>query len=222
MIEINIASKEDVKYIYDILDLIENAAQKRGTGIAKRKPEYIEKKILENKSIIATDNGNLIGYCYIESWGHQKFVATSGLIVKEEYRGQGLSKKIKNKAFNLSREKFPKAKLFSITTSIAVMKLNMDIGYKPVTFKELTDDRAFWKGCEGCVNYKILQQTNRTHCLCTGLLYDPKEVEKKEDDDNKTLKVYSRWFKYKFQILSKIVKPKKVLNKAKEIAFFSF
>ena len=219
MIDINVASEKDAKYIYEICKLIDISAKKRGTGIAKRKPEYIEKKILENKSVIATHNGKLIGYCYIESWGHQKFVATSGLIVKEEYRGQGISKLIKEKAFKLSREKFPKAKLFSITTSIAVMKLNMEIGYKPVTLEELTNDHEFWKGCEGCVNYKILQQTNRTHCLCTGLLYDPKQEE--NDEQNKTFKVYSRWFKYKFQVLSKLLKPKKVFEKAKEMAFLS-
>ena len=220
MVTFNVASKIDVKYTNEISELIKKAAQKRGTGIAKRTPEYLEEKILSGKAVIAkTETDKLVGFCYIESWGHQDFVATSGLIVKDDYRGLGVSKKIKEKAFELSRERFPKAKLFSITTSIAVMKLNMRMGYEPVTLENLTDDNDFWKGCEGCVNYPILQQTERKHCLCTGLLYDP---QKKEINNNetKTLKVYSRWFKYKWQVLSKITKPKKAIKKVKEMAFF--
>ena len=220
MVTFSVASKIDVKYTNEISELIKKAALKRGTGIAKRTPEYLEEKILSGKAVIAkTETDKLVGFCYIESWGHQDFVATSGLIVKDDYRGLGVSKKIKEKAFELSREKFPKAKLFSITTSIAVMKLNMRMGYEPVTLENLTDDNDFWKGCEGCVNYPILQQTERKHCLCTGLLYDP---QKKEINNNetKTLKVYSRWFKYKWQVLSKITKPKKAIKKVKEMAFF--
>ncbi len=202
MVSIRTANEDDVKYIYEISNLIEKAAKKRGTGIAKRTPEYIKEKILDGKAVIASNDDGLVGFCYIESWEGKKFVATSGLIVKEEYRGQGISRKIKQKAFELSRSKFPQAKLFSITTSIAVLKLNLEMGYKPVTLSELTDDDAFWKGCETCVNYPILQHTNRTHCLCTGLLYDPNEVERKEEP-KKTLRVYARWFKYKMDILSK-------------------
>ena len=222
MVTIDNASEKDVKYTTEISELIESAAKKRGTGIAKRSPSYLEEKILTGKSVIAkTESGKLIGFCYIESWGHQDFVATSGLIVKDDYRGLGISKKIKEKAFELSRKKFPQAKLFSITTSIAVMKLNMRMGYEPVTLENLTDDDQFWKGCQGCVNYPILQQTERKHCLCTGLLYDP---EKSDNIDKKTkaFKIYSRWFKYKLQVLSKYAKPKKALKKVKELSFLSF
>ena len=218
MITIRVASEEDAKYKYEICDLIESAAKKRGTGIAKRDPEYIEEKIKNIKSIIAIDDNLLVGFCYIESWGHKNFVATSGLIVKDEYRGQGISRKIKAQAFKLSRKKFPKAKLFSITTSIAVLKLNMEMGYKPVTLSNLTDDDAFWKGCQGCVNYPILQQTERTHCLCTGLLYDPED--KSHKNEKIKYRVYGRWFKYKLQILSKYLKPKKAIKKVKEMAMF--
>jgi len=210
MITIRNANEKDVQYKHEISYLIEEAAKKRGTGIAKRDPEYIQEKILDNKAVIATNGEELVGFCYIESWEGKKFVATSGLIVKESYRGQGLSKKIKEKAFKLSREKFPTAKLFSITTSIAVLKLNLAMGYKPVTLSELTDDDAFWKGCETCVNYPILQHTNRTHCLCTGLLYDPNEAEKKSKNNfKKTLKVYDRLFSYKLNVLSKYLNIKK-------------
>ena len=53
------------------------------------------------------------------------------------------------------------------------MKLNSRMGYVPVTFSELTEDEEFWRGCQGCCNYDILQRNNRRMCLCTGMLYDP-------------------------------------------------
>jgi len=177
-IDIQVANKDHSKYADLIVALIEDAAQKRGTGIAKRKPEYIIQKIEEGKAIIALDGEIVAGFCYIESWGHNKYVANSGLIVSEEYRGFGLAKQIKEKAFQLSRAKFPDAKLFGLTTSLPVMKINSALGYRPVTFSELTDDEQFWKGCMSCVNYDILTRTDKKHCLCTGMLMDPNEVKK--------------------------------------------
>lgn len=181
-IDITVATEEHTKYANIIVEMIEDAAKKRGTGIAKRQPEYIIKKMNEGKAIIALDNETVAGFCYIESWGHNKYVANSGLIVNEDYRGHGLAKKIKEKAFELSRKKFPDAKLFGLTTSLPVMKINSELGYKPVTFSELTDDEEFWKGCQSCVNYDILTRTQRKHCLCTGMLMDPNEKKKKDSD----------------------------------------
>ena len=177
-VDIQVANQEHTKYASKIVTMIEDAAQKRGTGIAKRKPEYIVQKMEEGKAIIALDGETVAGFCYIESWGHNKYVANSGLIVNEEYRGQGLSKKIKKTAFDLSREKFPNAKLFGLTTSLPVMKINSELGYRPVTFSELTDDEQFWKGCQSCVNYDILTRTEKKHCLCTGMLMDPDKEKK--------------------------------------------
>ena len=135
----------------------------------------------KGNAVIALDGEVFAGFCYIESWGHGKFVANSGLIVHPDFRGMGLAKKIKKKIFEHSRTKFPTAKVFSITTGLAVMKLNSDLGYKPVTFSELTDDQTFWKGCQTCKNYDVLQRTNQSMCLCTGMLFDPKtEGEKKK------------------------------------------
>lgn len=170
---IEVANESHLKYVPEILSTIENAAKDRGTGIAKRKPEYVESKIREGKAIIAMKDDEFVGFCYIECWGHGQFVANSGLIVKSEYRGHGLAKKIKKKAFQLSRVKFPCAKIFGLTTGLAVMKINTALGYVPVTFSELTDDADFWKGCESCVNYDVLTRNNCTKCLCTGMLYDP-------------------------------------------------
>jgi predicted GNAT family N-acyltransferase len=174
-IEILIANENHVAYVPTILQTIENAAKVRGTGIAKRTPEYLEQKIREGKAVVAFMNNEFAGFCYIESWGNKQYVVNSGLIVVDKFRGQGLARKIKEKSFELSRKKYPEAKLFGLTSGAAVMKINTDLGYVPVTFDELTDDEAFWRGCQGCINYDILQRTNRRYCICTGMLYDPKK-----------------------------------------------
>ncbi len=172
-IEIEIAGEEHIKYIDDINNAIETASKERGTGIAKRTFEYLSGKIKDGKAIIALDNGKFAGFCYIESWEGKRFVANSGLIVTNKYRGIGLAKEIKRKAFKLSREKYPNSKIFGLTTGLAVMKINHELGYRPVTFSELTDDDLFWEGCKSCINHDILQRTGRTKCLCTGMLYNP-------------------------------------------------
>ncbi len=176
-IEVLIANESHLQYVDTILTTIEAAAKVRGTGIAKRTHEYVAQKMLEGKAIIALKGDEFAGFCYIESWGNKQFVANSGLIVVEKFRGHGLAKRIKKRAFELSRERFPDAKLFGLTTGAAVMKINNELGYRPVTFAELTDDDAFWKGCQSCVNYPILVEKNRRFCMCTAMLYDPKEHE---------------------------------------------
>ena len=172
-IKIEVADEKHITYVDAINDAIEAASKQRGTGIARRTFEYLSGKMKEGKAIIALDNDNFAGFCYIETWGDKGFVANSGLIVAEEYRGVGLAKAIKNKAFSLSRKKYPNAKIFGLTTGLAVMKINHELGYRPVTFSELTTDDMFWNGCKGCVNYDILMRTERSKCLCTGMLYDP-------------------------------------------------
>lgn len=173
-ITVAFAEEKDAVHAAHICDLIYESALQRGTGIARRSNEYISKKITGGKAVVALHGDKLVGFSYIECWGHGDFVATSGLIVDPEYRHLGLAKRIKEKTFELARTRFPYAKIFSITTSLPVMKLNSRMGYKPVTFSELTDDEEFWQGCQGCVNFDILQRNNRRMCLCTGMLYDPK------------------------------------------------
>ena len=191
--QIVIANKSHSIYAEIICDTITEAAQVRGTGIAKRKPEYILHKIINGNAVIALDDEKFAGFCYIESWGHGKFVANSGLIVHPDYRKIGLAKKIKKVVFEHSRNKFPDSKVFSITTGLAVMKMNSELGYKPVTFSELTDDQSFWDGCQTCKNYDVLQRTEQKMCLCTGMLKDPaKELNKKEQKHTYDKKVWTR------------------------------
>ena len=173
-INIIFAQPEHAEYAEQICQLIYESALQRGTGIARRSPEYIASKITGGKAVVALAGDKLVGFSYIECWGHGDYVATSGLIVDPEYRHLGLAGEIKKRTFELARLRFPFAKLFSITTSLPVMKLNTRLGYKPVTFSELTQDDEFWQGCEGCCNYDILTRNNRRMCLCTGMLYDPK------------------------------------------------
>ncbi|MBR4755978.1 MAG: GNAT family N-acetyltransferase, partial [Bacteroidales bacterium] len=159
----------------EILEAIENAAKVRGTGIARRKPDYLEHKIREAKAVIALHEGRFAGFSYIETWEHKRYVTTSGLIVHPDFRGLGLAKKIKDLTFSLARTRWPNAKIFSLTSGAAVMVMNTQLGYKPVTFADLTSDDAFWKGCEGCINVDILKRTDRKYCICTGMLFDPEE-----------------------------------------------
>jgi hypothetical protein len=169
-----ITDKSHTIHAHTICQAIEAAAQVRGTGIAKRSPEYIISKIQNGNAVIALEGTTFAGFCYIETWSHDKFVANSGLIVVPEFRNQGLAKRIKQVIFEHSRTKYPTAKIFSITTGLAVMKLNSTLGYKPVTFSELTNESSFWKGCQTCKNYDVLQRTSESMCLCTGMLFDPK------------------------------------------------
>jgi N-acetylglutamate synthase-like GNAT family acetyltransferase len=185
-VKIQVANSSHEKYAQQICDLMYESAQARGTGIAKRSPEYVAEKINAGKAVIALDGDQLVGFSYIESWGHDKFVANSGLIVHPDYRNRGIAKRIKKRIFNLSRELYPHAKIFSITTGLAVMKMNTELGFKPVPFSELTDDEEFWKGCQGCRNFDILQRNNYKMCLCTGLLFDPEEEVKKGKKSGET------------------------------------
>lgn len=181
--KIVVADASHIKYAQVICDTIADSAKVRGTGIAKRTPDYIIKRVKNGNAVIALDGDTFAGFCYIEVWGHQKYVANSGLIVHPDYRHQGLAKKIKKAIFDLSRKKFPDAKIFGITTGLAVMKINSELGYRPVTFSELTDDPQFWKGCQTCKNFDILTRTERKMCLCTGMLFDPAEASSKKPEE---------------------------------------
>lgn len=217
---VRVATGNDLHYADQITQEMETSAKARGTGIAKRTPAYIKAKMLEGKAVIAvTKDASWVGFCYIEAWEHGRYVANSGLIVSPEFRGSGVARSIKAEIFKLSRQKFPESKIFGLTTGLAVMKINSALGYKPVTYSELTADEAFWAGCQSCINYDILQAKERKNCLCTGMLYDPAEEKKQSVRKGwlgeKTesllrrqsrpfaahLKLYERWLKFKQHVL---------------------
>lgn len=197
---VRIADSGDTIYAKNITDEMASSAQARGTGIAKRSPEYVSQKIQEGKAVIAvTATGEWVGFCYIEAWQHGQFVANSGLIVAPAFRKTGIAKKIKHTIFQLSRDKYPNSKLFGLTTGLAVMKINSELGYEPVTYSELTDDEEFWAGCKSCVNYDILMSKDRKNCMCTAMLYEPKqdinqqeavrEISNKNEEANLFMKI---------------------------------
>src|SRR5881394_1883604 len=180
--QIIVANDSHLSFAQIICDEMASSAQARGTGIARRSPEYIQDKMREGKAVIAfNQDGIWAGFCYIETWGHGEYVANSGLIVAPAFRKSGVAKAIKHKIFNLSREKYPDAKIFGLTTGLAVMKINSELGYEPVTYSELTQDEKFWAGCKSCVNYDILMSKERKNCMCTAMLYDPKDHYEPEE-----------------------------------------
>ncbi|TAH25683.1 MAG: GNAT family N-acetyltransferase [Cytophagales bacterium] len=207
-ITVQVAGPEHTHLAEAICKEMEESAKARGTGIAKRNPEYIRNKMIEGKAVIAiTAEGQFAGFCYIETWGHGKYVSNSGLIVVPSIRKSGLATRIKEKAFELTRSKYPEAKLFGLTTSAAVMKINSELGYRPVTFSELTDDESFWKGCSSCVNYEILMSKDRKMCFCTGMLYDPEEKKQEKEKEKINFKEKSKlWERFQNLKIMKLLK----------------
>jgi len=216
---IRVANSGDVHYASIITDEMEASAKARGTGIAKRSPEYVAQKMKEGKAVIAhTPDGTWVGFCYIEAWGHEQFVANSGLIVAPAFRKSGVAKQIKKRVFDLSREKYPTAKIFGLTTGLAVMKINSELGYEPVTYSELTDDEQFWAGCKQCVNYETLMSKDRKNCFCTAMLYDPAdhyEPEETAADFKAHSNLYERFMNVKKSRLLKLLKKKESQSKTK-------
>lgn len=224
---IEIADEKHFNYAEEICLEMEQSAKARGTGIAKRSPDYIRQKMNEGKAVIAlTETHEWAGFCYIETWSHGEYVANSGLIVKPTLRKSGLAKEIKKKIFNLSRKQYPEAKIFGLTTGLAVMKINSELGYEPVTYSELTQDEAFWAGCKSCVNYDILMSKERKNCMCTAMLYDPKdhyEPEETKEFFEQNAKGLERLFRFKqWKLLRSFLKKDTNKNKGLKALFSSF
>jgi len=211
VVKVFVANGQHTSYSQLICDEMEASAKARGTGIAKRSPDYITNKMLEGKAVIAiTNDGVWAGFCYIETWSHGNYVANSGLIVAPEFRKSGLAREIKKKIFELSRMNYPDAKIFGLTTGLAVMKINSELGYEPVTYSELTQDDAFWKGCQSCVNFEILKSKERKNCMCTAMLFNPEEKNLPADkawkwNFAKQSKLYERFMRMKQNKLFKFL-----------------
>ncbi|MFC4212798.1 N-acetyltransferase [Pedobacter lithocola] len=177
IIFIRVANFRDTIYAEEIKSETENSAIARGSGIAKRSIESIIEKMVCGKAVIAvTNHGEWVGFSYFETWEEGKFVSNSGLIVSPKFRNSGVAKSIKQKIFKLSHRLYPNAKIFSITSGAAIMHMNAQLGFLPVTFAEITHDERFWKGCESCVNYDILERKKKRNCLCTAMLFDPENI----------------------------------------------
>lgn len=206
--QVLVATSLHAGYADVICEEMAASAKARGTGIAKRTPEYVAQKMQEGKAVIAlTDSGRWAGFCYIESWSHGEYVANSGLIVAPEFRKGGLAKQIKQRIFEQSRFLYPQAKIFGLTTGLAVMKINSDLGYEPVTYSELTQDEAFWVGCKSCVNYEILMGKERNNCLCTAMLYNPADHYEPDETSRqfeKKAKVHERLLRLKWSVFKKL------------------
>jgi len=219
--KVMVANGSHAGFAHFIADEMAASAKARGTGIARRTPEYLAAKMLEGKAVIAfSEEGIWAGFCYIESWSKDGYVANSGLIVNPQFRKSGLAKRIKGAIFKLSREKYPNAKIFGLTTGLAVMKINSELGYEPVTYSELTQDDAFWAGCKSCINYDILMAKERKNCLCTAMLYDPQDHYEPEETAaafKKKSKAYERLLRVKQFKLFRFAKKSRPLQ-----ALFSF
>ncbi|MEJ7779568.1 MAG: GNAT family N-acetyltransferase [Daejeonella sp.] len=209
------ATENHIKYAEQICDEMAESAKARGTGIARRTPDYISQKMLEGKAVIALhEDGTWAGFCYIETWSHGTFVANSGLIVNPQFRNRGLAKLIKKAVFDLSRQKYPDAKIFGLTTGLPVMKINSELGYEPVTYSELSQDEDFWKGCQSCVNYDILKSKERKNCMCTAMLWDP--VEKANEIEQKMKEAEELKDKEAEERLNKVSRKQSLLERIEE------
>ena len=61
---VRIATADDTHYAEQIVEEMFLSAQARGTGIAKRTPDYVAHKMEEGKAVIAHDQyGNWAGFC---------------------------------------------------------------------------------------------------------------------------------------------------------------
>ena len=147
-IDVMVADASHEVYVDTILDTIRKAAAVRGTGIAERTHEYVATKMKEGKAIIALCGETFAGFTYIESWGNKQYVATSGLIVHPDFRGLGLAKRIKQASFQLARLRWPKAKIFSLTSGAAVMKMNTTNNNNPPIITASTIDKMLCTGTD--------------------------------------------------------------------------
>lgn len=178
MIFVRVATLNDIRYADEICRETEASAIARGTGIAKRSVESVAQKMRDGKAVVAlTGNGQWVGFAYLHSWENGKYISNSGLIVSPAFRNSGVARAIKERIFKMSRRMYPEAKIFSITSGAAIMKMNTQLGFEPVTYNDITHDELFWEGCKGCVNYDVLNGKKKGNCLCTAMLFDPAKQE---------------------------------------------
>ncbi|HTG55923.1 MAG TPA: hypothetical protein VL943_06640, partial [Niabella sp.] len=106
-------------------------------------------------------------------WDNGAYISQCGLIVAPPFRRLGVATRLKEKIFELSRIRFPDAKIFGITTTLATMRINSKLGLEPVTFSEITQEEEFWNKCKSCVHYEDLHKARFKNCFCTAMMFDP-------------------------------------------------
>lgn len=194
MIFVRIATINDIKYVDEIIQETASSAIARGSGISKRTPESLAQKMRDEKAVIAvTSSGEWVGFAYFETWENERFISNSGLIVAPKFRKSGVARAIKDRIFRISRRRYPEAKVFSITSGMAIMRMNTQLGFEPVTFAEITHDPNFWEGCKSCVNYDVLEGKKKCNCLCTAMLFDPEKIKQVQEHEFAT-EPYQRYF----------------------------
>lgn len=176
-LSLRFATVYDQQYANDIAHEINISALLRKVAIAPRNGDYIFQKMIDGLAVIAIDNTTeeWAGFCALDVWDHQKYVANTGLIVKPKYRGKNLSDLLKHKLFELARIKFPSAKVFSLTNKEKIKKVNIDLGFKEVETREIMLDPYFNTGMNSWVDFiELLKQSDESGHKA--MVFDPESV----------------------------------------------
>ena len=170
---VRISNASDLQYVSIIENQITESTKYPGVKMLRRSPELIAEKIILGEAVIAcTLSGEWVGFSYIQPWDNATFVANCALVVAHPYRQKGIARRIKEKILDLSKKKYPGAKIFGLTASLAVMKINSSLGFHPVTYSEITQNEQYWTACQSCSNYSILESRKQKNCLCTAMVYN--------------------------------------------------
>lgn len=170
---LSVSNENHTPFAREIELLFEQVTNEKSIGINLKKGQYIGEKIIKGDAIIATKQGRLAGFCYLRNRNNDDYVSISGIVVVPQFRRLGLAKMMIEEIFQVARKKYPKAKLFSLTTSPEVMRINSIHGYKTVNYSKLSTSNKFWAECSDCLNYNFLQKNNNTRCLCSAMLFNP-------------------------------------------------
>jgi len=161
---------EDVGLAPEAAGLIDAASREH--DIARRAVPFLEEKIRKRRAAFAFDGSELIGFGYWSDWEGGRFVSHSGLVVRPDYTGHGIGRRLKAELFESSRSQLPEATLMSLTTSPQVKAMNLRLGFHVVPLDQLTVDPAFWDGCKTCRNYAEVQARGEK-CCCEGMILSP-------------------------------------------------
>jgi hypothetical protein len=171
-IVVRLATEHDQRFVQNIITEIEIASQIKGTGICKREPAFISQKITEGNAVMAvTPSGAWAGFCYIQPHDNGQFVSSCALVISRNFRNRGIASQIKAQVLALAKNKYPAARIFGLTTSHVVERINAQLNYVEVSYAEVTQADTFWQSCRSCENYQLLLQQDKKKCLCKAMVY---------------------------------------------------